>query len=34
MSTGKIIVGAVGVLGVLLITAGQFNTINTGENGL
>jgi regulator of protease activity HflC (stomatin/prohibitin superfamily) len=34
MSTGKIVIGAVGVLGVLLITAGQFTTINTGENGL
>lgn len=34
MSTGKIIVGAVGLLGVLVLTAGQFTTINTGENGL
>lgn len=34
MSTGKIIVGAVGLLGALVLTAGQFTTINTGENGL
>jgi hypothetical protein len=34
MSTEKIVIGAVGVLGVLILTAGQFTTINTGENGL
>ena len=34
MSTGKIIVGAGAAVLALIITAGQFTTINTGENGL
>jgi len=34
MSTGKIVLGAGGVLLALVLTAGQFTTINTGENGL
>lgn len=34
MSTVKIILGAGGVVLSLLLTAGQFTTINTGENGL
>jgi regulator of protease activity HflC (stomatin/prohibitin superfamily) len=34
MSTGKIVVGAGAVLLGVLLTAGQFTTINTGENGL
>jgi regulator of protease activity HflC (stomatin/prohibitin superfamily) len=34
MSTGKIVVGAGAAVLALLITAGQFTTINTGENGL
>ena len=34
MSTGKIIVGAGAAVLALLITAGQFTTINTGENGI
>jgi regulator of protease activity HflC (stomatin/prohibitin superfamily) len=34
MSTGKIVLGAGGVLVALILTAGQFTTINTGENGL
>lgn len=34
MSTGKIVLGVGGVLVALIFTAGQFTTINTGENGL
>jgi hypothetical protein len=34
MSTGKIIIGFAALFSVLLIGAGQFTTINTGENGL
>jgi regulator of protease activity HflC (stomatin/prohibitin superfamily) len=34
MSTGKIIVGAGAAVLALVLTAGQFTTINTGENGL
>ena len=34
MSTGKIIVGASAAVLALVLTAGQFTTINTGENGL
>ena len=34
MSTGKIILGAGAAVLALLITAGQFTTINTGENGI
>jgi regulator of protease activity HflC (stomatin/prohibitin superfamily) len=34
MSTGKIVVGAGAAVLALLLTAGQFTTINTGENGL
>lgn len=34
MSTGKIVLGGGAALLALLITAGQFTTINTGENGL
>ena len=34
MSTGKIVLGGGAVVLALLITAGQFTTINTGENGL
>ena len=34
MSTVKIALGAGGVLLAVLLTAGQFTTINTGENGL
>lgn len=34
MSTGKIAIGAGAAVLALLLTAGQFTTINTGENGL
>jgi hypothetical protein len=34
MSTGKIVLGVGGVFVALILTAGQFTTINTGENGL
>ena len=34
MSTGKIIIGAGAAVLALVLTAGQFTTINTGENGL
>ena len=34
MSTGKIIIGAGAAVLALILTAGQFTTINTGENGL
>jgi len=34
MSTGKIILGAGAAVLALIITAGQFTTINTGENGI
>jgi len=34
MSTGKIVVGAGAAVLALILTAGQFTTINTGENGL
>jgi len=34
MSTGKIALGVGGVVFALILTAGQFTTINTGENGL
>lgn len=34
MSTGKIVLGGGAVVLALILTAGQFTTINTGENGL
>ncbi len=34
MSTGKIVLGAGAAVIALVLTAGQFTTINTGENGL
>lgn len=34
MSTGKLVIGAGAAVLALVLTAGQFTTINTGENGL
>lgn len=34
MTAGKLIIGGVALVGVFVLTAGQFTTINTGENGL